>query len=345
MNKAPFYKEASPLFSVKKSRGQLTAKDVILKINAFSFGDILCATPTLRKLAEAYAKEIIVCSNKRDIFRHNPYVKFHIEKEDFKEEYYDQYEVLNTYNCVGKPDKNGIECNYARFDLRRVHSSDIGLDLCPEEMHCDYYPGPVEFDDISSKFINEEKYVTIHVTKTWPSRTWPQEKYEKLIKALNEAGYLVALVGVDLPPEPGLWVSNRSCYDFTNLNFKGLSFMNKTSLDEVYYVIKNSEVFITLDTGLLHLAGCTDTHIINIGSSIRPRFRIPYRHGSQEYKVDFVGGDCELFCASDPKYSVMVHGTINSIPPVPFCLEEKPTFECQPSSEKVIDTALRILSK
>ena len=345
MNDVLFYDKLVPFFNKTQRRGQLDSKEVVLKINSFAFGDTLCATPTLRKLAEAYAKEIIVCSNEHNIFKHNPYVKFHINQKDFKEEYYDQYEVFSTYDCVGKRDKRGIECNYAGFDLRRAHSSDIGLDLSPEEMHCDYYPGLVKFGDVDAQFINENKYIAIHVTKTWPSRTWPQEKYEKLIEALNKAGYPVALVGADSPPEPGLWKSDRSCYDFEDLNFKGLSFINRTSLDEAYYVIKNSEAFITLDTGLLHLAGCTDTHIINIGSSVRPKFRIPYRHGSQKYKVDFVGGDCELFCASEPKYSVIEHGSANSIPPVPFCLEGKPTFECQPSAEKVIDVTLEVLNR
>ena len=229
MNDISFYDELTPLFDRTQRRGQKDSKEVILKINSFSFGDTLCATPTLRKLAEAYAKEIIVCSKQHDIFKHNPYVKFHINQEDFKEEYYNQYEVFNTYNCIGKPDKNGIECNYSRFDLRRIHSSDVGLDLSPEEMHCDYYPGLVEFDDADSQFINKNKYIAIHVTKTWPCKTWPKEKYEKLIKALNEAGYLVALVGLDLPPEPGLWESDRLCYNFDNFDFKGLSFLNKTS--------------------------------------------------------------------------------------------------------------------
>ena len=38
MNEAAFYEEVSPLFDTNKQRGQLNAKDVIIKINAFSFG-------------------------------------------------------------------------------------------------------------------------------------------------------------------------------------------------------------------------------------------------------------------------------------------------------------------
>ena len=56
MKEAAFYEEVSPLFDTNKQRGQLNAKDVIIKINAFSFGDTLAATPTVRKLAHSYGK-------------------------------------------------------------------------------------------------------------------------------------------------------------------------------------------------------------------------------------------------------------------------------------------------
>ena len=69
MNHTPFYEEISPLFEVKKERGQLNARSVIIKINAFSFGDTLAATPTIRKLAQAYGKKIIVASKKSFILK------------------------------------------------------------------------------------------------------------------------------------------------------------------------------------------------------------------------------------------------------------------------------------
>ena len=68
MNQAAFYEEVSPLFDTNKQRGQLNAKDVIIKINAFSFGDTLAATPTIKKLAHSYGKKIIVCTSKPFIF-------------------------------------------------------------------------------------------------------------------------------------------------------------------------------------------------------------------------------------------------------------------------------------
>jgi len=71
---------------------QKDAKDVILKLGCESFGDSLCSTPTLRKLAKSYGKKIIVCSHKPFVFENNPYVKFHIHSDDFKAA--DRYHLL-----------------------------------------------------------------------------------------------------------------------------------------------------------------------------------------------------------------------------------------------------------
>ena len=343
MNGVPFFEDLAPLFDQNKTRGQLSAKEVILKINAFSFGDTLCATPILRKLALAYAKKIVVCSAKPSLFKNNPFVKFHINHDEFRDEYDKQYEVFNTFNSIGKADKTGIERRYSEFDMRRCHAADCGLDLMPQEMTCDYFPDPVEFKEADQKFINDNRYVVIHIAKNWPSRTWDKKNYEELIKNLNGAGHKVALIGFDQPKEPGRYQHDKSCYNFSDLEFEGVSFLNRTSLDQDFYIIKNAEVCITMNTGIVLLAGCTDTYITCIGSSINPYWYAPYRNGTQSYKFLHINGECLAFCASNAKWSVVEHGSSNSIPPLPECLEGRPSFACHPSPDKVFASVLSIL--
>ena len=45
---------------------------------------------------------------------------------------------------------------------------------------------------------------------------------------------------------------------------------------------------VTMDSGILHLAGTTDVHILQLGSSIHPKLRAPWRNGSQSYNYDYV---------------------------------------------------------
>jgi hypothetical protein len=106
-----------------------------------------------------------------------------------------------------------------------------------------------------------------------------------------------------------------------------------------------------MDSGLLHLAGTTDAEIIQLGSSINPEFRAPYRNGSQSYRYHYVKGPCNLFCASNLKYSLRdweygySGGTpIQSVPLIDTCLERKETMECHPSDTQVFNTIEKILS-
>ena len=120
--------------------------------------------------------------------------------------------------------------------------------------------------------------------------------------------------------------------------------MNQTSIDQTWYLINSSSCFITMDSGLLHLAGTTDSEIIVLGSSIRPEFRLPFRNESQSYKQHYVTGGCRLSCASNLKYGVNEWGTIQGIPPLIGCLEKKPTFECHPRTENVLHKIENIIN-
>lgn len=103
-------------------------------------------------------------------------------------------------------------------------------------------------------------------------------------------------------------------------------------------MLNNAKMLITFDSGILHLAGTTDTFIVQLGSAKNPKFVAPYRKGSQNYKYTYIKGKCDLFCTSNLRYSAKERDDINSIPILTGCLENKPTFECQSSIEDVTKT-------
>ena len=179
----------------------------------------------------------------------------------------------------------------------------------------------------------------IHPVQNWPSRTWDAEKWMKLTSELNGKGISVVSIGKD-SSEVGFFNVNKPIFNFEIEN--GMNLMNKTTLSQTWHLINKSLCFITMDSGLLHLAGTTDAHIIQLSSSINPEFRAPYRHGSQEYKYHYVGGGCSLFCASDMKHGVKEWGDIQGVPPLIGCLEGKKTFECHPSVEQTLNKVLEL---
>jgi ADP-heptose:LPS heptosyltransferase len=185
-----------------------------------------------------------------------------------------------------------------------------------------------------------EKYVLIHSVQNWNSRTWNVNNWKLLTKLLNEKGTSVISIGKNSSELGGSNV-DKPVFDFDIEN--GLNLVNKTTLDETWSLIANSLCFITMDSGLLHLAGTTDAQIIQLGSSINPEFRAPYRYGSQDYKYHYVRGGCGIHCASDVKYGVKEWGSIQGIPPLVNCLENKPTFECHPSVIQVYNKVLEFV--
>jgi len=309
-------------------------KEICLDITGCrALGDTLCVTPTIRKLYKSCNRKVSVITNVPEIFVTNPYVEKIFDGDVNRDELKETYDIFETFD-IGYKD-NGVCNKHNAMDIRQFHAISLGFMLNKEEMTLDYSP-------LYTPMIPDlpKKYVLIHSVQNWNSRTWSLNNWKFLTKILNEKGIAVISVGKNSSETGGSNV-DKPVFDFEIEN--GLNLVNKTSLDDTWYLIQNSLCFITMDSGLLHLAGTTDAEIIQLGSSINPEFRSPFRHGSQEYKYHYVMGGCGLNCASDVKYGVREWGSIHGIPPLVNCLENKPTFECHPSVLQVYNKILEII--
>jgi len=306
-------------------------KNVCLDISGCrALGDTLSATPTIRKLFISYGRKISVITHHPYLFENNPYVD--VTYTSLTDEILNEYSVFNSFNVDYH--SNGVCYKHNVMDIRQFHAINLGFMLTKDEMDLDYTPD--EYDPITEL---PEKYVLIHPVQNWNSRTWDAKKWILLTKLLNERGIAVVSVGKDSSEFGGSNVQKPV------FNFEidlGLNLMNQTSLSQTWHLINNSMCFVTMDSGLLHLAGTTDAEIIQLGSSINPEFRVPYRNGSQEYKYHYVRGGCGLHCASDMRYGVREHNSIQGIPPLVNCLERKETFECHPSVLQMYQKVMEI---
>jgi ADP-heptose:LPS heptosyltransferase len=300
-----------------------------------ALGDTLAVTPTLRKLHNTYGQKISVMTHHPYLFSNNPYVDV-VYNELFNpitDEQKQEYEIFNSFNVGSHP--NGVCYKHNAIDIRQFHAINLGFMLTKDEMEMDYIAH--QYEPIENL---PEKYVLIHPVQNWESRTWDSKKWILLTQLLNEKGIAVVSVGKDSSELGG------SNIDKPVFNFPiklGLNLMNQTSLSQTWHLINNSMCFITMDSGLLHLAGTTDVDIIQLGSSINPEFRSPFRKGSQEYKYHYVRGGCGLNCASDMKYGVREWESIQGIPSLVNCLERKQTFECHPNPLMVYNKVMEII--
>lgn len=304
-----------------------------------SFGDTLASTPTLRYLSESHKQKINVITHNKNVFSNNPYVEYCYSFEEYTEK--PNSIIYTSFTNAGRKDGNGIEKKFSRIDTRQLHAMDLGFQLLPEEMHYDFFPNQFELNiDLPPN------YVVLHITTNWPNRTWDNHNWQNLINWLSENKIFTILIGFGYREELHGSYSDKPldkiCPVFNNLY--GLDLTNQGSISDMWWVLNNSKCLVTMDSGPLHLAGTTDVEIIQLGSALNPKLRAPYRHGSQDYKYHFIGGSCELFCNSNLDYNVKVWGDINSVPPQPLCLENKPTFECHPPVEKVIHKIKEIIN-
>ena len=305
--------------------------NLYLKINSPSLGDTIASTPTLRKLSKTYNKKINVVTHVKEVFANNPYVNKIYSFDEFNNSNIkiNNENIFETFLGVGSKNNLGVEKKHNIIDIRQFHAMDLGFMLLPNEMDYDFYPEP-----FSSIYQLPETYICLHVSETWKSRTYSKEKWQQLINLLNDKNIYVVLIGKN-SYESGFHNIVKNVFD---LNIKlGLDLTNKLNLSQTWHVINKSKIFVTMDSGPLHLAGTTDTFIIQLGSSINNLLRAPYRKGSQDYKYKYISGPCDIFCASDMKYGIKEWGSINGVPPLINCLENKKSFECHPDPTDVFN--------
>lgn len=297
-------------------------------------GDTIASTPALRKLYNSYGKKIAVYTHHPDVFRNNQYVGGLYYTENCERELLlDEYEMLVSF-APNIENPFGMSLRHNQFDIRQYHAAGLGFQLLNEEMDMDFYPDP--FIPIEKL---PEKFVVIHPVQTWNSRTWSSDNWQLLTRMLNDSNIPVISVGKD-SNELGNSMVQKPVFNF---EIKlGLNLLNNANLSQTWWLFQKSMGVITMDSGLLHLAGTTDAEIFQLGSSVDYRLRAPYRNGSQSYKYTYISGECEKMCATKMEYGIKNWGTIRGVPSLVDCLENYESFLCHPN---VLQVYNKIINK
>lgn len=332
-----------------------TFKKILVKVESSGMGDVLCSTPTIRKISQTYSQKIDVMTKRLDVYQKNPYVDNLLtygEKIDGYDEVFDTFHFLLKFN---KPNskteftEKPMEIKMSNFEARQLHALGVGLTLYPEEMHYDFIP---DEPTTKSQLIDKNTLV-LHVTESWPSRTWSPQKWQRLIDLIKEkTNFKICLIGRSHSELGYFGIINKSVIDLKNIDYDftirgeniNQSDNDRESLSEMWHIINNSYGLISFDAGPIHLAGVTDSWIFQIGASVRYEKTAPYRNQSQNYKFYFIGGECKLMCASDPKYAVKEWGSINSNPYYPNCQEGYSEFKCHPTPEMIVNKIIESYS-
>jgi ADP-heptose:LPS heptosyltransferase len=274
----------------------MTPERIALVLTCEGMGDCLFAQGVIRKMfAKAQGRHsFALYTHHPGVFRACPYVA----------------EVHSFAELPGKsqPPLRGVKLfeldklPHTLMDTFDFISIPLGLgQLSFREKQLEYFPAE---EDVAQAFD-----AVVNTSMTWPSRSWPLPRWQRLADALVARGVLVGVVGKEV----------RSSFD--NLAKRSYpldgctNLVDRLSLDQTYYTIRKARLFVSCQNGLSVLAGATDTELVILDMSIEWSKRAIYRREDPHYKVTYVKGGCGVYCGAPNTCPLPEHhGELRCIP-------------------------------
>ncbi len=167
---------------------------------------------------------------------------------------------------------NRIDLNWRKYP--DTHISDFGLEvLRPIGISTKNYRSSISYDEAELKKVNSflgkmdkrdsANLIGLHVGAGKPPNRWSLDKFIKIIHKLNE-GYDSQFYITGSSSD-----TNEIDYVKQNLDVKVSYFLNRP-IPQLAALIAKSDLFITNDTGVMHVAGATETPQISIFGPTNP---------------------------------------------------------------------------
>lgn len=264
-------------------------------------GDVLMATPAvrlLRKIEPSSRITALVSRRAYDIIKNNPYIDEIIVREN-KPDFFARFDVIKKVrkSSKGKFDRAILFRDTFFNNLTALVSGSKRItkvkdaawlsykELCVDavERAFDYNAEPKDYsmDLVTSagdaaaveKFLLENncnRFVALNPVATRPSKIWKMSNYNILIDSMFiKYGLKTVLIG-------SAGDANMCASIYNDCLHKPLVAAGKFSLTETAEVIKKSEVFISPDTGPLHMSIALGKKTIGLFGSTDPEKYGPY---------------------------------------------------------------------
>ena len=210
-----------------------------------ALGDVILTTPIIRQLKQD-GNIVAVETGYPEVFLNNPHV-------DLVNGVFAYDRLIDLDLAYEKQPRMHILEAYTReaFGYPRVLSS------CQQELFAINGCAPLS---------PEKPMVVLHAAVSWPSRTLPIVFWDALCASLLGIGAEPVFVGTGKDMIPTI-------PEFPRIN----DLRGKTSLHQLYLLLKRSRLFIGSDSAVLHVAGATDIPITGLFTSVNPAYRMPIR--------------------------------------------------------------------
>lgn len=149
-----------------------------------------------------------------------------------------------------------------------------------------------EPESLASPIELPEKYIVFTTGGTVPARTVPGEYWNPIIDHAISRGYMPVFLGTTRVAGT-LDVEFPEGCDY----HKGINLINKTSIMQAAWIMRNAECVLGLDNGLIYVASCTDADIVCGYNTVHPRERRPKRAGDGKWEEIYLSKK-DLQCSS-----------------------------------------------
>jgi len=227
-----------PLIKSKRKR-QPKVRSILIKRRE-ARGDVLLATAVAAALKKKHPDCTILFNTKcPEVVKGNPHIDRIVEDHYISERSFQVYYNLDVA-YEQRPHSHILDAYAEAVGVKRED--------CELFMNQQPFPKSLPSD-----------YVVIHAGKTsWVGRDWEQTKFESIAKRLKAAGHNVVCVGTKSDNVVPCTVDIRG----------------ETNLSQLATVIKNSKLFVGIDSCPMHIAQAVDVPGVCFFGSIDPDKRI-----------------------------------------------------------------------
>lgn len=236
-------------------------------------GDVLMTTPVVKALKLRYPDaEITYATDPHyyqgdlfDILQGNPYIDHLVNYRGINPQ---EYQLFVDITGICPPVETRSNPPINRIDLFARH---VGIRLD------DHLPDYIvtEEEKIWAKQWIQQKFgsaphpiVLVHTASVDHKRTWPIEKYVKLLAQLAHERPEVRFIVLDHNKKRATW-DLKNCIGIQNFGIR-----------QTAALIWASDLFVGPDSGPLHIAGALEKEIVSIFGSTHPDARINYYDGA-----------------------------------------------------------------
>lgn len=258
----------------------------ILIVRFSSIGDIVLTSPVVRCLKEQLNAEIhfITKQSFKSVVAHNPNIdKIYTIKdsvsevlEDIKAENYDW--IIDLHNNLRSIQLKRIRVkskSFKKLTFQKLLLTTFGINTMPKSHTADRYLDAISHlgvindgkgldyffskeDEVNlSEF--EKQYITFAIGGTHFTKILPTKK---IIEICNKQQKQVVLVGGKEDFERGEEIA-KSCKNVINT-------CGKHTINQSAYIVKNSDLLITHDTGMMHIAAAFKIKIYSVFGGTHP---------------------------------------------------------------------------